>query len=465
MTADQNINENGNGQDFWSETDELHVEAVKSGKPSTYASRELVKERAILVALNRESAAAAADAAQRSLDELQELVEACGADVLYQVMQNKSKPDPALYVGSGKLDEIKELAERSDANLLVFDEELSGSQMRNIENHTGVKVLDRTLVILDIFAGRAASREGKLQVELAQYAYRATRLVGLGKALSRLGGGIGTRGPGETKLESDRRHIRERITHLKRELSEVSERRQRMRHNRLSDGVMVAAVVGYTNAGKSTLINTLCDSDLFTMDQVFATLDPSARRLELEDGSVLVLVDTVGFIRKLPHHLVEAFQSTLEEARDADLIIQVTDVSDPEADDQIAVVEDQLRKLGATHQARIHVLNKVDLLDGPVPERLLNGNRDPDNYKVVAVSAKSGQGLDELRRTLEEMAARGQARYDLELPYSESSLLAYIQKNARGLEEEYGDEFMKLSFGIDKQLSGPVERYLNKKND
>lgn len=461
MTADQDQNNNGKDTDFWADSDELLVEAVqKGGKPSTYASQDNVQERAIIVALNRESGAAAEDAAQRSLDELQELVEACGAEVLFQVMQNKKKPDPATYIGSGKLKEIQLLAEENDANLLVFDEELSGSQMRNIENQTGIKVLDRTLVILDIFANRASSREGKLQVELAQYAYRSTRLVGLGNALSRLGGGIGTRGPGESKLESDRRHIRERITHLKRELADVGERRQRVRHSRIDDGVTVAAVVGYTNAGKSTLINKLCDSDLFTMDQVFATLDPSARRLELEDGSVLILVDTVGFIRKLPHHLVEAFQSTLEEARDADLIIQVTDVSDPEADDQIAVVEEQLNRLEATRQPRIHALNKIDLLEGPVPERLLNGDRDPENYKVIGVSAKTAYGLDELRTALSDMVARGQARYQLELPYTESQLLAYIQKHARGLVEEYGDEVMKLSFGIDKQLTGPIERYL-----
>lgn len=452
-------------EDFFSETDDLQIEAVKkSGKPKTYAATDGLIERAILVALNRESGAAAEDAALRSLDELEELVETCGAEVLFTVLQNKSRPDPALYVGSGKLDEIKELAERHEASLLVFDEELSGSQMRNIEEHTGIKVLDRTLVILDIFASRATTREGKLQVELAQYAYRATRLVGLGKALSRLGGGIGTRGPGETKLESDRRHIRERITHLKRELAEVGERRQRVRHSRMTDGIMVAAIVGYTNAGKSTLINQLCDSDLFTMDQVFATLDPSARRLELDDGSVLVLVDTVGFIRKLPHHLVEAFQSTLEEARDADLIIQVTDVSDPEADDQIAVVEEQLRKLEATHQPRIHVLNKVDLLDGPVPERLLNSRQDGEDYQVIGVSAKQGMGLGDLKQALSQMVARGQKRYDLKLPYTESTLLAYIQKHARGLDEHYGDEWMELSFGIDKQLSGPIERYLEQQS-
>lgn len=462
MTSDFFNNQTSEG--FLDESPDLQVTELKAiGKPRTYASADENEERAILVALNRESGAIALDVAERSLDELEELVETCGATVLLQVLQNKAKPDPATYLGSGKIDEIAELAKNHDANILVFDEELSGSQMRNIENKTGLKVLDRTLVILDIFARRAKTKEGKLQVELAQYEYRASRLVGLGKALSRLGGGIGTRGPGETKLESDRRHIRERITQLKRELAEVGERRQRARQSRQADGVTVAAVVGYTNAGKSTLINKLCDADLFTMDQVFATLDPSARRLELEDGTSLVLVDTVGFIRKLPHHLVEAFQSTLEEARDADIIIQVTDVSDPEADDQITVVEEQLNRLKATDQPRIHVLNKADRLENGVPERLLNSRHDPDMYSVMPISAKTGTGLEALEQKLSEVIARGQMNYDITLPYSESNLLAYIKQHARALQETY-DEEMHLKFGIEKHLSGPIERYLNKKN-
>lgn len=456
----KNNTEHNDSEGFLAESPDLVVTELKAlGKPRTYASEEEGEERAILVALNRESGPIAQDIAERSLDELEELVETCGATVLLQVLQNKSKPDPATYLGSGKIEEIMELAKNHEANLLVFDEELSGSQMRNIENKTGLKVLDRTLVILDIFARRAKTKEGKLQVELAQYNYRSTRLVGLGKALSRLGGGIGTRGPGESKLESDRRHIRERITQLKRELAEVGERRQRARQSRQADGVTVAAVVGYTNAGKSTLINKLCDADLFTMDQVFATLDPSARRLELEDGSSLVLVDTVGFIRKLPHHLVEAFQSTLEEARDADIIIQVTDVSDPEADAQIEVVEEQLLRLKASEQPRIHLLNKADRLEGGVPERLLNGRHDPDNYSVMSISARTGDGLEQLEEQLSELIARGQARYDISLPYSESNLLAYIKQHARALEESY-DEEMQLKFGIEKHLSGPIERYL-----
>lgn len=461
MKADQKKQNYQPDEAGWSESDGLENEAVKVlGKPSTYAGQEDQEERAIVIALNRGSGAVAEEAARRSLDELQELAEACGAVVVRQVLQNKAKPDPAVYLGSGKLEEVIELAERLEANLLVFDEELSGSQMRNIENRTGIKVLDRTLVILDIFAKRAKSREGQLQVELAQYQYRSTRLVGLGKSLSRLGGGIGTRGPGETKLESDRRHIRERITHLRRELEEVGERRQRTRRGRRSDGVTVAAVVGYTNAGKSTLINKLCDSDLFTMDQVFATLDPSARRYEMADGQSMVLVDTVGFIRKLPHHLVEAFQSTLEEASDADIIIQVTDLSDPEADEQIQVVEDQLRDLDATHQPRIHVLNKVDKLEGGVPERLLSDRVDSDIYRVVPVSAKSGQGLEVLEAALGDVTADRQVSYELRLTYAESALLSYIHEHAHGLEEDYDDHGMTLRFGMDKHLSGPIERFI-----
>ncbi len=416
-------------------------------------------EPCVVVGLNTASGQVAEEQARRSLTELAELVLACNGEVLGSMLQNRARIDPAHYLGSGKLAELAAYARDLGAETLVFDDELSGSQLRNIEQETGLKILDRTLIILDIFARRATTREGKLQVELAQYEYRLSRLAGLGQALSRLGGGIGTRGPGETQLETDRRHIRARVATLKRQLAGLGDRRQRVRRKRALDGVHIVAVVGYTNAGKSSLINLLCDSNLHVMDQVFATLDPSARRLELEDGSALVLVDTVGFIRRLPHQLVEAFGSTMEEVREADLILQLTDASDPDAEEQIGIVEAQLVRLGVADRPRIHALNKADLLPGGVPARFLNGREGPDSVSL-AISVVTGQGIDELRRALACFARRDQRHYRLTLPYVEASLFSYIQENGVSLEANYTDSGMRLDFYLDRRLSGPVERWL-----
>ena len=280
-----------------------------------------------------------------SLDELSELVEAAGAVVVGSLIQKRERIDSATVIGSGKLAEASAAAEELDATTLVFDMELSGSQLRNIQDETKLKILDRTLVILDIFARRARSSEGQLQVELAQLKDRASRLTGMGQVLSRLGGGIGTRGPGETQLETDRRHISRRIHALSEQLKKVRRRRERTRNQRQQSDVFSVAVVGYTNAGKSTLVNQLCDAELLTMDQVFATLDPTARRLKTDAGWPIVLIDTVGFIRNLPHHLVEAFQATLEEVTNCDLVLQVTDLSDPDAINQAEIVQQELDKL------------------------------------------------------------------------------------------------------------------------
>lgn len=422
----------------------------------------LVQEKAYLVALNTEGTPGE-DRVRRSLDELKELVEACGAVVLGSEWQNRHSRDSATYIGSGKLLEVAEAAEILGCNTLIFDHELSGSQMRNIQERTKFKVLDRTLVILDIFARRATSKEGKLQVELAQYQYRLGRVSLINESMSRLGGGIGTRGPGESQLETDRRHIRERINRLSRSLSEIGDRRATARAKRSDVGQTAIAVVGYTNAGKSTLINKLCDSDLFVMDQVFATLDAAMRDLRLPDGSHVTLVDTVGFIRKLPHHLVDAFHSTLEEVSAADLILHVLDASDPEAAEQMQVVEEELVRLEAGGKPRILVLNKLDLLGDEESEQFRHERQEPASYRVRAVSAKTGEGLEELVQDIAEMLVYRQRSYDLTLPYSESTLYAYVKDNGNLLEEEFGPESMHLRFSLDARLSGPIERYLRER--
>lgn len=420
----------------------------------------LVKEKAFLVALNTESGTEGEEATLRSLAELRELAEACGAEVRGQAYQNRASRDAATYIGSGKLQEVAEEAERLGCNTLIFDDELPGSQMRNIQERTKFKVLDRTLVILDIFARRASSREGKLQVELAQYEYRLGRVALINESLDRLGGGIGTRGPGESQLETDRRHIRGRITRLKKELKEVGRRRSHQRKKRDDLGQTTVAVVGYTNAGKSTLINRLCESDLYTMDQVFATLDAAMRDLRLPDGSHVMLVDTVGFIRKLPHQLVEAFHSTLEEVSAADMIIHVLDAADPEAEHQLEVVEEELVRLKAGNKPRILALNKMDLVPEEERGRFMHSRQIPSHFRICPVSAVTGEGLEKLLNDIAEMLVYRQKSYRLSLPYKESTLYAYIKDNGNLLEEDFGPETMELKFTLDRRLCGPVERYL-----
>ncbi len=371
-----------------------------------------------------------------SLDELEELAKTAGAEVVARMIQKRDKPDNATYIGSGKLEELKSFCEDNEVDLLIFDAELSPSQTRNIEDETGVRVVDRTTLILDIFAARAVSGEGKLQVELAQLKYSLPRLTGKGIQLSRLGGGIGTRGPGETKLESDRRHIRRRISALEEQLEGLEKRRGNLRSRRAKDGVQTVAIVGYTNAGKSTLMNTLTEAGVLAEDKLFATLDPTSRGLDLPDGRRVMLIDTVGLIRRLPHHLVEAFKSTLEEAASATVILNVCDASSDECSEHLRVTADLLTELGCMNKPIISVMNKCDLIES-------TGDL-PTVGKSVMISAKNGTGLDKL---LQEIAAalpptRRQAK--LLLPYSMSAMAARFRNEGKVLCEDYRPEGIYL---------------------
>lgn len=395
---------------------------------------------------------------ERSLKELEELAEACGLEVVAQASQYVDSVNPAFFAGKGKLLELKEIAQALEADTLILDHELSGSQMRNIAELTDLKVLDRTLIILDIFARRAVTDEGALQVEIAQLKDRRTRLTGAGKALSRLGGGIGTRGPGETQLETDRRHIDQRVSTLERRLKKVRKRRHLTRHRRL-EKTMVGAVIGYTNAGKSTLVNRLCDADLFTMDQVFATLDPKARRLSGE-GTDILLVDTVGFVRKLPHHLVEAFAATLDEVTYADFIIEVCDSSDPSIHEQLDIVEDQLKYLKADHKPRIRVFNKIDLLAEADRETLFRPKRFPEN-RTFHVSAKTGAGMDELKRGIREMIAEIMLPFHLVIPFDRLAKLDFIREYGMIERLRYTDEGADVHFRIHAQHLAPIKALID----
>lgn len=409
-----------------------------------YPVNEIHPDRAILLGLILPEDEE--EAQEASLQELVELCEACEIEVVGKSLQRRPGLDPATAAGKGKILELAEMAELLEANCLIFDGELSGSQMATIAELSDLKVLDRTLLILDIFARRAKTSEGVLQVEIAQLQDRLSRLSGSGQALSRLGGGIGTRGPGESKLESDRRHIQSRITKLKRRLQQVAKRRQLIRAQREEREAYTIAVCGYTNAGKSSLINALCASDLEAYDQVFATLDPLVRRLP-QEGPELLLTDTVGFIRRLPHELVEAFKSTLDEVRGADFIIQVTDGSDPEAAEQCQMVDDLLYSLEVSNKPRIHVLNKLDLVS---PDQLAGGGFFPStresNLKECWVSVRTGQGLPELRQAILDMVSQDWEQVSWRISYADSAKLAIIRQQAWINQLEYGDEGILVSF-------------------
>ncbi len=383
-----------------------------------------------------------------SMDELAELASTAGAQELARVIQKRDAYESATVIGEGKLEEVKELCTNLGAELLIFDCELTASQIRNIEEATDVRVIDRTMLILDIFAGRAVSREGKLQVELAQLRYRLPRLMGIGASLSRLGGGIGTRGPGETQLETDRRHIRRRIDKLSDELKELEERRGYTRSRRKKDSVQVGAIVGYTNAGKSTLLNHLTGAGVLAEDKLFATLDPTSRAIELPDGRNLLLVDTVGLIRRLPHHLVEAFKSTLEEAACADIIIHVCDASDPEAAEKADVTLKTLADLGAAEIPVVTVLNKCDKLEENIPE----------NESTVKISALKAQGIDRLLEVIAHNLPETSKRMKLLLPYAKGGLTAVIRENGKIFSEEYTENGILVDALVDKlnikQMSG-----------
>lgn len=404
------------------------------------------KERAVLAGVNT-----GAFDAEASIDELAELADTAGAEVLAKFIQNRESPDNAAYLGEGKLREIRDFCRQQEADLLILDDELSGIQLRNIEEITGVHAIDRTTLILDIFARRARSREGRIQVELAQQKYRLPRLIGLGKQLSRLGGGIGTRGPGETKLESDRRHIRRRIDALEAELKALGENRARIRQRRSKNGAITAAVVGYTNVGKSTLLNLLTTAEVYVQDQLFATLDPTARELTLPNGQRIILVDTVGLIQRLPHQLVEAFHSTLEEAADADLILNVCDCSDPAVDRQLEVTRQLLSDLGCGGIPTLTVYNKIDLC--PDPERFVG------NDHTVYISAAKRQNIHGLLHAMETALSEKMRQVTLEIPYSEGSLLNLLRERGRVRKEEFLEDKIRIEATVDEKILKALSPY------
>lgn len=419
---------------------EVIVEQDRVEETALYHN-EKEEERAILIGLETYAGRLinGKSEGQRSLEELAELAETAGATVVQSVLQRKGAQDAAYYVGKGKIEEISLMRQALNANVLIFDDELSGAQVRNIEELAGAKVVDRTALILDIFAQRARSSEGKLQVELAQLKYRLPRLIGLGNQLSRLGGGIGTRGPGEKKLEVDRRHINRRIAYLNNELENIEKRRGVMREGRKKNMVPTLALVGYTNAGKSTLMNTLCHTDVFAENKLFATLDPTTRKLALPGGREVLLIDTVGFIRKLPHDLVEAFKSTLEEAVHADVLLHVVDASNPEAEAQVAVVYDLLQSLGALNKPVLTVLNKMD----QVSDEFLTPSIGPRDH-VYEVSAVTGAGLDRLLQGIQEIVQEEEEEIELIAPYNEGWLIPYLYQHGKVTGEEYTEEGVRI---------------------
>lgn len=404
-----------------------------------------IKEKFILVGVETGK-----DRMEESLTELEELLETAGGETVGRVIQNLESINKATYVGKGKVDEIRELAEELGADGIVCDDELSPAQLSNLKDELDIKVLDRTLVILDIFAAHAQTSEGKLQVELAQLKYRSSRLTGLGKNLSRLGGGIGTRGPGESKLESDRRAIRERVSQLRSEIEKVESSRETLRKHRMSDGIPVIAIVGYTNAGKSTFLNKITDAGILAEDKLFATLDPTTRNLKIPDGEEVLFTDTVGFISKLPHNLVDAFKSTLEEAKYADLILHVADASNPEVDEQMKVVYRTLEELKVTGKPVITFLNKQDKLE---KERII---KDIKADAIVKGSAKTGAGIDELLGKITEILREGKVLIDTVLSYADTSKISVIRKKGQLLSEEYEGEGIKVKAYVPKAVAGQL---------
>ncbi|HYE80731.1 MAG TPA: GTPase HflX [Clostridia bacterium] len=403
-------------------------------------------ERAVLVGIEDEEA----------LDELRELLKTAGGSEVGRMVQSKDKKDTAFFIGKGKLKELMLLSQAMDANLVVFDEELSGAQIRNLEEALGIKVIDRTQLILDIFAQRARSREGKLQVELAQLKYMMPRLIGMGQHMSRTGGGIGTRGPGEKKLEVDRRRIRNRLNDLENELKEVKKQRDLQREGRISRKTFQLCLVGYTNAGKSTLLNNLADAEIYARDQLFATLDPTTRKVTLNNSKEVLVTDTVGFIRKLPHDLVEAFKSTLEEVLYADLLIHVVDGSNPDYETQINVVIDVLTELGAEDKDIIMAINKIDKCPGKFAAVEYKGMEN-----VVHISASERIGLSQLLDLIEKYAGMRSKTVELLVPYAEGSVVSTIYGSANEvIEEQYRDNGIYIKAEVDEISYGRLSKYI-----
>jgi len=415
------------------------------------------EERAIIVGLETSAGRLinGKSEAERSLEELEELSLTAGVAVLKKVLQKKSVKDSTFYVGKGMVEQISLLRQSLGANVIIFDDELSGAQVKNIEKAVGIKVIDRTTLILEIFAQRARSKEGKLQVELAQLKYRLPRLIGLGGQLSRLGGGIGTRGPGEKKLEVDRRHIRRRISNLENELEDLGKRRNHLREGRKDSVIPTIALVGYTNVGKSTLLNKLCNSEVYAENKLFATLDPTTRNLKLPDGRETLLIDTVGFIRKLPHELIEAFKSTLEETVFANILLHVVDVSSDEAELQISVVNEILNSLGALNKPVILVFNKIDLVEG---ENIVTvKGRDEKGFEISAVT---GKGLATLLDGISEMIPVEDEEISIFAPYSAGWVVPYIFENGKVLEQDYVEDGLNIKAIIKKTRIDRIKEFL-----
>ena len=402
-----------------------------------------LEERVVLVGVQTDDH----DNVEESLDELKELASTAGAVTVGRIIQNRESVHPGTYIGKGKIEEVRALVYAMDATGIICDDELSPAQLNNLERELDCKVMDRTLLILDIFAARAITSEGKIQVELAQLRYRSARLVGLRESLSRLGGGIGTRGPGEKKLEMDRRLIKGRIAQLNRELKDVKRHREVTREQRSRNQVPVIAIVGYTNAGKSTLLNTLTGADVLEEDKLFATLDPTTRNLKLPSKQEVLLTDTVGFIRKLPHHLIEAFKSTLEEAKYADIILHVVDASNPQMDEQMYIVYETLMNLEVKNKPVITAFNKQDKVDGEVILRDFKADH------VVNISAKTGEGLENLQNVIEEVLREQKILIEQLYPYADAGKIQLIRKYGELLEEEYREE------GIFAKGYVPIEIY------
>ena len=411
---------------------------------STFETKEIV-EKVILLGVD------VGDDTKESMKELAELVDTAGAIVLESIIQSRERIHPGTYLGKGKIEEVRERIERLDATGVVCDDELTPAQLRNLEDLLDTKVMDRTMVILDIFAKRATTSEGKIQVELAQLKFSAARLIGLRSSLSRLGGGIGTRGPGEKKLEMDRRLIHERISQLKSELKKVESHRELIRKSRDENLAFNVAIVGYTNAGKSTLLNKLTDANILAEDKLFATLDPTTRKLKLGSGQEILVTDTVGFIRKLPHHLIEAFKSTLEEAKYANLLVHMVDASNEEASSQMLVVYDTLRSLDVVDKDIITVFNKTDLIK--------EGEELPRDFhadKILKMSAKTGEGIEDLKKTIENILQSRRVYLEHIFSYKDAGKIALIRKFGEIKSEEYIDDGISIKAYIPAEIFGKV---------
>lgn len=407
---------------------------------------EQIEEKVILVGISEQDG----DDAEDSLAELAELVKTAGAVVVGTLIQKREAIHPGTYVGTGKVDEIAQLLAATGATGIVCDDELSPAQMKNLESILATKVMDRTLIILDIFAARATTSEGKIQVELAQLKYRLSRLSGLGKSMSRLGGGIGTRGPGEKKLEIDRRLINDRIAQLNRELKEVVKHRDITRAKREKNDVPVVAIVGYTNAGKSTLLNHLTDAEVLEEDKLFATLDPTTRMLELDGHQQVLLTDTVGFIRKLPHHLIEAFKSTLEEAKYADYIFHVVDASNPQMDKQMHIVYETLDRLGVKNKKIVTLFNKMDQRMDDEPLRDFRADH------ILMISAARNEGLDKIKDLLQEMLREDKVYIERVIPYAQAGIIQLVREKGELVSEEYVPEGIAIKAYVPMEVYGKL---------